>query len=213
MKTLKSRSGAILLETLIVLPVYLVLIGGIMWIGDLILAKQQAIIGDRYGAWNRGNMHRGTFTGLKDEIQNNFFPADMHPHQKAFLFPPKAIHWNRWWDIADATLFVNMKMPAWTKGWLASASQVHLGESIPQMLGVQGRDVASGKNHSVLMRTYRSYQDEFVRNWSGRSLASGAWDWGVYKEKWPMELHMVLPVPVMTGEEYERYGPYVAISD
>jgi len=214
-----AKRGAILLETLIVLPVYLILIGGIMWIGDLMLAKQQTIIADRYGAWNLGNMHRGSAGPLGNELQDNFFPASAHPHQKAFLFPPKAIPWVRWWDAAYSTVFLQMKMPEWTKGWYSSASKVHLGENVPEVLGIQGRDAAGGKNHVVIMRTDRGKDDSFPgsypRNWSAKDLAGilRPWSWLVYNEPWPMDMRMMLPITSMAGEEYTRYAPYVAVSE
>jgi hypothetical protein len=208
-------SGAVLLETLIVLPLYLVLIGGIMWIGDLSLAKQQGLIADRYGAWNRGNMHLGDHGSFSSDVQDRFFPESAHPHQKSLLFPAAPIKWVRWWDASYAKVFIRVRMPKWTKGWLATTSQVYLDGAVQTMLGVQGRDVSGAKHHLVIMRTYKSFQENYPRNWDGKSLGGilAPWSWLVYKEPWPMDMRMMMPVTSMAGEEYTRYGPYVAISD
>jgi len=218
--TQHSTRGAILLETLIVMPVYLILIGGIMWVGDLMLAKQQAIIGDRYGAWNLGNMHRGGSAPVGDEIQDNFFPESAHPHQKSRLMPPKMFPWVRWWHAASATVSLRVRMPEWTKGWYSSASKVHLGENVSVRQRIKGRYPAgSWKNHVVIMRTPRSkdpsFPGSYPRNWSARDLAALARPWKklVYDEPWPMDNGMMLPITFAIGEDYERYEPYVAVSE
>ena len=215
MKNVKTRQGAILLETLIVLPVYMVLIGGIMWIGDLSLAKQQCIIADRYGAWNLGNMHRGSYSRLGKDLQERFFPTKAHPHQTSTLSPSGPANKNRWWNAAYARARLQMSMPVWTRGWLSTASEVHLGETVEEQLSVEGRDVSGIKHHTVIMRTWHSKEDTYPRNWSGRSLSglTGAWSWLVADEPWPMDPRTMPRVSMLDGEEYERYEPYAAISE
>ena len=64
------------------------------------------------------------------------------------------------------------------------------------------------------MRTWRSKQDNYPRNWSGKDLAGilSPWSWLVYEEPWPPDLRMMLPITSMPGQEYTRYEPFVAIS-
>jgi len=210
-----------LLETMISLPLYLMLIGGSMWIGELILAKQQLIIGDRYAAWNLGNMHRGGPGGVNTEVQDHLFPPDVFADQTSLLLPGFSTPtiWpnfmGRWWDAAYATVYLNVKMKPWAEGWLAGSSEVFLDEPYPDknIFFMTGREEGISKNHVVIMRTFRSLENDYPRNWEARALAAGAWSYSVYNEAWHPDTGLVLTMNPPAGTEYPRYPPYEEISE
>ncbi len=77
-----GERGSVLMETVIAIPLYIVLIGGMFWLGDLLLAKHKLVTADRYAAWNAGNRHAGGTGGIKDKIQNTLFAQSKVGDQK-----------------------------------------------------------------------------------------------------------------------------------
>jgi len=53
-----SRNGAVLMETVLTMPLLLVLLGGVMWLGQLQINRARLAVADRYMAWNLANRHR-----------------------------------------------------------------------------------------------------------------------------------------------------------
>ncbi len=68
-----DADGSVLMETVLAIPLFLVLIGGIFWLGELMLAKHQLTAADRFAAWNAGNRHLGTTSGIQAKLQNELF--------------------------------------------------------------------------------------------------------------------------------------------
>ena len=63
------------METILVIPLFVVLIGGIFWLGEVILAKHKLVNADRFAAWTAGNRHADSGPGaIKGKLQNNIFP-------------------------------------------------------------------------------------------------------------------------------------------
>jgi len=59
LKSLKhNRRGSVLMETILVIPVLLVLLGGVLWLGQLQINRARLLAADRYMAWNLANRHR-----------------------------------------------------------------------------------------------------------------------------------------------------------
>ena len=57
MKLLKNNSGVIMMETLITLPVYLLILAGLFWLGEGSLVRLTLIDGENYTLWAKGNRH------------------------------------------------------------------------------------------------------------------------------------------------------------
>jgi hypothetical protein len=53
-----NRRGSVLMETILVIPVLLVLLGGVLWLGQLQINRARLLAADRYMAWNLANRHR-----------------------------------------------------------------------------------------------------------------------------------------------------------
>jgi len=72
-----NRRGSVLMETILVIPVLLVLLGGVLWLGQLQINRARLLVADRYMAWNLANRHRfqnpssSAAAGLRSELQQS----------------------------------------------------------------------------------------------------------------------------------------------
>lgn len=80
---LSDEKGSVLMETIMVIPLFVVLIGGIFWLGELILAKHKLVNADRFSAWTAGNRHADSGAGeIKGKLQENIFPEEQVGDQR-----------------------------------------------------------------------------------------------------------------------------------
>lgn len=222
-----------MMETLIVIPLYLVLIGGTMWIGDLLLARQRLLGADRYAAWNNGNRHR-TIAPVKREIKEYFFPRSQTKDVRGRYEKVGRIYTERrsnsrgnrkkWWNEKTARVQLKINMPAWTQGWMEAGDElwgIRRRKKTDTRHKIYGRYVA-GKfrekeaDHLILMRTPFSDRDYF-RNRDGNYLAdpcrygprSDIWFKAV-NEPWPYQKGSRRGVTDrrQEGMDYERFGQY-----
>jgi hypothetical protein len=180
--------GSLLMETLLVIPLYLVLIGGIFWLGELMLAKQKLVVADRYAAWNLGNRHRdgvGPQT-IQNELQQSLFPANRVGQQPIeSVVTKQAGEGTDWSGPVGATVKLKMTMPSWTKGWLYLAQVLWGGTPPAETVYLLGRDIDDELHHVLLRRT--KYGVDGVRTWK-KDLAeenSQPWNYKVYNVRWP----------------------------
>ncbi len=54
------------METILVIPVLLVLLGGVLWLGHIQINRARLLVADRYAAWNLANRHRVPPAGQTD---------------------------------------------------------------------------------------------------------------------------------------------------
>ncbi len=71
-----DAGGSVLMETVLAIPLFLVLIGGIFWLGELMLAKHQLAAADRFAAWNAGNRHTNDAGDIQAKLQDEVFPPE-----------------------------------------------------------------------------------------------------------------------------------------
>ncbi len=71
-----TRGGSILMELVISMALFIVMLGIIMWLGDLVLVKCKLVTADRYAAWNAGNRHTKTKGYIKADIISCLFPSN-----------------------------------------------------------------------------------------------------------------------------------------
>jgi len=149
----RGRRGSVLLETVIAIPLYLLLIGATMWIGQLIYDKQNMVIADRYAAWNVGNRWN-TDMDITAGVQS-FFPDKTHDDVTVIV--PTTQPGNGWYQEAVAGMSLTATMPSWTAGWIYSAVISYGADSPPASVGVTGRDNRDSSGdycgHVVLMRS------------------------------------------------------------
>ena len=65
------------METILVIPVLLVVLGGVLWLGQLQINRARLLVADRHMAWNLANRHRfrnpssSGAAGLRSDLQRS----------------------------------------------------------------------------------------------------------------------------------------------
>ena len=186
-KAFRNENGSILMETVIVIPLFMLLIGGIMWSGQLIYAKQRLVVADRYVAWNAGNRHAQNYSDVQSQFFNQSIPdASTTP-------PPKEISSSPWWHVVHGSVGLIATMPVWTKGWfypsydLRQASQIGSGGGVPELAGLHGRDLSGGVSggHTVVMR--HTLTDSRAASVNPNDDVLGVKNNSIYSENWPFQ--------------------------
>lgn len=217
-----------MLETVLAIPLFLVLFSATMWLGDLVLARQRLVIADRFAAWNLGNRHQSADSGgVAGQIQQYFFDPGQ-PHAKVTLREAKAERPRRWWQQAYARAELRIDMPEWMRAWVALSAVLWHKNVATSFSNVGGRGELAGegsshyysRGHAVLMRAPHSDKDKYFRNWNCKDLdqlladpENGKWLWTeVPNEPWPADFQDVRDVNNQ-GKEYDRFGQYVTWSE
>ena len=192
MERRRGEQGSILMETVIAIPLYMIMLGGILWIGDLIVTRQQLVIADRYVAWNKGLRYddRGqTDAGTVHRLffsEANGSPSQYHRPTSSDGKIDQAYDWSH---KASGQVRLDMRMPEWTR-YLFNAGQVMYESGVPleQASAMQGRDKPD-QRHVVLMRTKEEAKTSYIRNKYGvLNSAQVAKKWKqIAEEKWPYE--------------------------
>lgn len=223
--TNNRRGGSILMETLLVLPLFMVVLGGMFWIGDIKLARQKLMMADRYAAWNAGNRHRSGKGGIDGEIRNAFFRQAEIGDQSLTGAEYECGESVGWSAFVAATARARIAMPEWTRGWLAGSPEWERVQSPVATETLTGRVVGDRGRHVVLMRN--RFGENAYRNprWSPRMLAdwSMPWDPFVWREFWPGvgDMKALPPTALLSrwspsgppGYEHRRHGAYIGWSD
>lgn len=179
------------METIIAIPIYMILLGGIFWLGDLMITRQQLVIADRYIAWNKGMRHPDPGRFDTAAIHQLFFsdadnqPSAYHKPLSASGTIDEVFDWSH--QVSGQARF-EIKMPEWTR-YLFNAGQIMYNTGVPLEVSVmQGRDKPD-QRHVVIMRTRPMAEPGYIRNLYGVSNSEKvANQWHkIADEKWPYE--------------------------
>ena len=154
-----SRSGSVLMEMVIAIPIYLVVIGATLWMGELNLSRQRLLTADRFAAWNKGNRHGGAGVSGPN-IEKEIFAKSADVSVKKVLLKSKDSDWYR--QVTAVTL-AKISMPAWTRGmisagvvdWDAPLQAPHKSETMSGRMGP----------HLIVMRGGSRNEDKSKVNW------------------------------------------------
>jgi len=178
---MNSRTGSILLETLIVIPLYLLLLGGMLWLANIILAREKLVVADRYAAWNAGNRHRKAKGGIQGEIVNAMFDPNRVGDQQiqAITYQAYAAQDSTWSTPVGATTDLKIKMAIWTESWLRGSPTWTGTTPLPAESAFKGRKVPGQASlHALIMRTTFSTVDYRTPQWLPRELTPyDPWPW------------------------------------
>lgn len=187
-----SRRGSVLLETVIAIPLFMIMLGGIFWIGDLMVTRQQLVVADRYMAWNKGLRYDDRGQTDPATVHRLFFaeangaPSRYHQPKICDAKIDKTYDWSH---VASGQVRLDMRMPEWTR-YMFNAGQVMYESGVPleQALAMQGRDQPD-QRHVVLMRTKSEAEMSYIRNKYGVSASGQVADrWrNIVNEKWAYE--------------------------
>lgn len=191
-KRRRNQRGAVLMETVIAIPLYLIMLGGIFWIGDLTVTRQQLLIADRYVAWNRGLRYADKGAVDADTVHRLLFsdrfgiPSTEHVPTASQASIDVDYDWSQG---TSGQVTMRVSMPDWVQS-MANLGQLtyNLSESVPGFTVLRGRELAN-QRHVVLMRTEEEADPLYIRNKYGVA-ASGevATRWKeIAGEKWPHE--------------------------
>ncbi|MFA5203831.1 MAG: hypothetical protein WC708_05435 [Lentisphaeria bacterium] len=183
-----DRGGAVLMELVIAIPLFVALLGGTMWLGELVLGKQKLVASDRYAAWNRGNRHEQPAAGtVKSRLQNLLFPQAKVGDQPINGIREMAGSGRLWSEGRGATVVLQPRMPEWVRGWLRAGVTWGGGQQPASTVTLLGRDVEEDGHHRLVSRTHAGTKSGFPRNWSARALADEQRPWAPYvqDEPWP----------------------------
>ena len=195
----RRDSGAVLMEFLLVLPIYFALIGGVFQTGELIFARNCALISDRIAA-----------TGIGIRHGNEDFSLQICSYLNAFLFGassdlfatsadkyeylPHADY--SWSQILGASTVVAVPEKMWTASWLQSTEKTFDTEKIYKCPAetIRSRILGSNQPYSsvLIMRTPKGETGYRMKNPGGLCYEEGIcpvlssiWYKYIYSEKYP----------------------------
>lgn len=238
---LALRRGSILMEFVLVLPIYIFLFGAIFLIGEIGLNAIRISVGDRALAMDAGDREGCSFTpfGL---MQMGYEQANIHSKVRC-TYRADANFQGAWaWQSAGRTWF-SYKLRSWGSA-LVSYPFLNYGGStsdggiLPTLVGggavvfhskdFSMSDKVRAYNYYTLKRTELSREPNAYRNWEPNQLVESNggrpyWDSCVYDEPFAVSdadaLDMTLwqepdetPSPPAGREEYERFGIFVTWS-
>ena len=215
-RCLCSISGSILMETVLIIPLYLVALSGIFWVGDLALLRSKSTFFDRVSAWCSGNRHdEKSSSSIQNDLKQNFLEASKVGDQQVdyVRLRPKASG-QAWSFIAGASVTVSAEPPVWTQSWYKVG--LLMMESPDQELkkrSFRSREVESEWMHQTLMRTSDKYRDSVTPKQLAEKME---WLNRVYGSPWPDSWTQVNSPSVSGGSpcmKYERHNKYVDWSE
>ena len=131
------------METVIAIPIFLLLIGATIWLGDLSLDRQRLLMSDRYAAWNKGNRH-GAVNPTPFDIASKLFNKDDWVDIKDVKIKAKD---KGWYKEVEATTKAKISMPDWTRGMIPAGTVADF-EKMDKSETMTGRDGP----HLIVMR-------------------------------------------------------------
>ena len=207
--------GSILMETVLVIPLYLVILSGIFWVGDLALLRSKSTFFDRFAAWSSGNrFSQASQSGIKSDLEQNFLLASHVGDQQVDKVRTAKNSASSWAAVAGGATTVSVKPPVWTQGWRrAGAAMMEANVSELQRTSFRSREIDAEYLHSTLMRTGDTFRDKATPRSLGEQMT---WMSRVYMGPWPTTWTREVSSPVTGGKpclNYDRHAMYVLWSE
>lgn len=187
----RSEAGTVLMETVIVIPLYMILLGGIFWIGDLIVTRQQLVVAERYVAWNTGLRYNDKGKTDAETIHRLFFTdadGSPNPWHKPSASDGKIDKTFDWSHAASGQVKLKVNLPDWLRYMFNTGHDIYDSGAPEQVQELRGRD-KQDERHVVLMRTNKEAEPGYIRNTYGvKESGEVAKKWqDIADEKWPYE--------------------------
>ena len=207
-KRSESEEGVVLLEFIVIMPLYLALLGGVFWTSELALVHSQATMAGEYAAW-MGGVRQRSFTAnqIHDDL-NGFYYKDENfgdggsaaANRNSHI--AKTLLENRWTGTLSSNERVNVSQ--WQLLYnLNIFLDIVQGNNKPR----ENMEISGGK-HTVVMRV-----DNNDRDLSCANLCTSRFD-VVRNTTTPLYLgENALGVLVQPSGAYERYSRYVTWSE
>jgi hypothetical protein len=212
----KTETGSVLMETVLVIPLYLALLSGIFWIGDLALLRSKITFFDRFAAWGSGNRHGQRSSGASQDLLEMLFLRSAKVGKQNIVSVNTAGNHpaNSWSSIVGASTVVSIEPPVWTDAWRRSAlTLAGVDGSSLRRLTFRSREVSAPLLHRNLMRA----KNDFREKSTPQTLAERQeWLNRVYGSPWPDEWTERPPSSVSGSNpclKYERHHAFVQWSE
>lgn len=214
-KSITGARGSVLMETVLVIPLYIAFLSGIFLLGDLELGRNHLIVADRFGVWLSGTRHAEMESDeVKEEMSEAFFSDEQFAEGtevESLRMNPEDVEWYR---IVRGGSKLKMVLPQWAVGCRKGVLRLlaDLGTSPEKEMwddiSFKAREVEENDTHTVLMRA--DYED---REKSARELARGTPGWyqeyrTAYVDREGVPNDTPSSRTVCEGAEYIRLGEY-----
>ena len=180
--------GSILLETALVIPLYLALLSGIFWIGDLALLRSKSTFFDRFAAWSSGTRHFPLNAGNSKNILEGMFlkPENVGAQRIENIRNSQKPGADNWSAIRGSAATVSIEPPAWTVGWRKAAlTMMETRNSELRKTSFHSREMdASKEMHRNLMRAENQYREKVTPQTLAEKME---WVSKIYYSPWPTE--------------------------
>jgi len=210
-----NSRGSILMETVLVIPLYLVILSGIFWVGDLALLRSKSTFFDRVAAWSAGNRFaQGSQSGIKSSLEQDFLQQSQVGDQQVEKVRTTKGSSPAWSGIAGAATTVALEPPVWTQGW-RRVGVAMMEKEVDELkkTSFRSREIDDDYLHRTIMRTTDSYRDKVKSRALGEQMA---WLNRVYMGSWPTEWTKEVSQSVSGGNpclKYDRHMMYVLWSE
>lgn len=215
-KSVHSARGSILMETVLVIPLYLVLLSGIFWVGDVALLRSKSTFFDRFAAWSGGNRHdSGSSSSIKSALESGFLQKERVGDQHVdSVRTASGVSGKDWSFLAGGTVEVSIEPPVWTQGWRKSGMIMMESDAGDlKRTKFRSRELDAEWMHRTLMRTKDTYRDTV----KPQALAEQkTWLTRVYDGSWPDQWTKEKNRSVSGASncmKYERFSAYVRWSE
>jgi len=214
-----AAHGSVLMETILVIPLFIAFFSGIFVLGDLMLGRNRLTAADRFAVWLAGCR----FADMGDDevrstASDGFFGNGMFADGTKLQSFKSRKERVSWYSLVRGTGELKITLPVWAAGSRKSAILIlaDVG-TMPDTelwdnVSFKAREVAD-EAHSVLMRAQYD-----VREKSGRELAVGGPRWNIEyltayltREGSPTDRPR-MQSGVCEGVQYTRYPMYDAWS-
>ena len=172
-------NGSVLMETILVIPLYIAFFSGIFMLGDLELGRGRLNAGDRFAVWLAGNRHvNKNDDAVKRAASGAFFPEPEFSGGTAIESFSSDKSKADFYAVIRGVSKLKLVLPVWAvqcrRHVITMSAEVGTApdEERWDNISLRAREIDDKYTHSVLMRT--KYD---VRDRSGRELAQGSPLW------------------------------------
>ena len=181
MRTKLDSRGTVLMETLMVIPLFIAFLSGIYLLGDLALGRSRLNAADRFAVWLSGCRHadRGD-DAVKKDASKAFFPDGEFAKGtqiRSFSSHRKKVDW---YSLVQGASELKIALPVWAAGCRKGIIQLLAGsdggaeKNLWDDVHFRAREIKDRDTHSVLMRSRYDKREK-----KARQLAQGGPRWYV----------------------------------
>ena len=181
MKLFKQTRGLIMMETLITLPIYIVMLAGLFWLGETALVRLVMVDGENFTLWQAGNRHGGSgapyIFWFLDNTKDGVMTAKADIKSNSFTPNSNAYGWG---ETNSGRLVGRIKRSVWSLGAGEAVRTYFTETSGPEPAGKEFADIL-GKSGDLKIFSRagdgsRAGSSSYDGSTVWHSIALGSWD-------------------------------------